>query len=178
MKQIILLIAVVIALCSCTPQPAEDTEEQDATAKLNIELVKKMFISIEEEDIETLKEILDTSFTEIGPGIDDELSYAETIEGNIYFYEAWDSIKFNLQYIMHETVQDDVKEDWVLSWSLASMYNIELEKSFKIRYHNASRIEDGKIVYTIVYWDRLDLFEQMGAELDWGDDDDDEEHDD
>ncbi|KKK74634.1 hypothetical protein LCGC14_2881820, partial [marine sediment metagenome] len=104
-------------------------------------------------------------------GIDDELSYAETIEGNIYFYEAWDSIKFDIQYIMHESVEDSVKEDWVLSWAVGSMYSIEAEKSVKVMLHNALRIENGKIIYSIIYWDRWDLFEQLGAELDWGDDD-------
>jgi len=55
----------------------------------------------------------------------------------------------------------------VLVWSNITWYDIKAEKKVKIMWHSPMRIEEGKIVLEVAYWNQWDLFKQLGAELKW-----------
>ena len=177
MKKLALLTAILFALCCCTNQAPEEKTELDETAKLNIEVVKKLLKAAENEDIDAWKEVVSEGTVIHGPQHD----YYDTLtsEGIQEWFNNVDSLKFDVIKILYDVVEEgDLIGDWVLLWCYESWYSVKDEKKVKILWHAPMRIEGGKIVYMASYWNQWDLYKQLGAELEWEDDDDDHDYDD
>jgi ketosteroid isomerase-like protein len=166
MKQLFVFSIALLLLAGCTPQP--DTKAVDETAKQNVELIKNLLMAYENEDIEAVKAAYAPNCMSIGPRhdlIDTTLAW---IQSNIDWFEASDSIKFDIQNLLPQSVDEgDFAGDWVLAWVNIYWYDIKTEKKLVAMWHCPFRIEEGKIVYEVSYWNQWDVFKQMGAELKW-----------
>ena len=176
MKQLTFLIAIFFALCSCTPQATEEKEEMDETSKQNVELINKLIASYEAEDIEAFKEVFDTSVSNVGPGMKDEVNYDQLVKGMEVMFEKWDSIKLDVISILPQhSDKEGIEGDWVMLWTGVSMYNLEHGKTIEFPYHSVARIENGKIVFEADYFDTWTINKQLGYEMELDDDDDDDD---
>ena len=147
-------------------------KELSETAKSNLELVKKMVQAFENEDIDALKEIYSTDLVSYGPRYEPEYSYDTIMAFNEEWFKGADSIKFDIINMLPETVDEgDLTGDWVLLWANVSWFDLEAGKKIKIMFHAPMRIEDGKIVFEVDYWNQWDVFKQLGAEIEWPDED-------
>ena len=168
MKKFTLLATAIVLMVGCTQKAGTGSGEMDELAKQNIELVKKMIQAYENEDVEALKEIYSVDLESRGPLHDESWPYDSIIKGNAGWFEMADSIKYDVDYIMHEVVEkEEIAGNWVLLWATISWYNIKSEKTYMVDYHSPIRVEDGKIVYEHSYWNQWDYFKQAGAELKW-----------
>ena len=166
MKQLFIFSVALLLLAGCTPQA--DTKVVDETAKQNVELIKKMLTAYENEDIETIKEVYAPNCMSIGPRHDQVDTTLSWIEDNMNWFESSDSIKFDIIKLLPQTVDEgDLAGDWVLAWVNIYWYDIKAEKKLIAMWHTPFRIEDGKIVYEVSYWNQWDVYKQLGAELKW-----------
>ncbi len=179
MKYLGILTLALLFTVACTQIADTGKKELDETAEQNLELVKKMVQAYENEDIDALKEIYSPDLVSIGPSIDHEFNYDTIMASNEYWFKQADSIKFNVITMLPETVDEgDLAGDWVLLWANVSWYNIKSGKKLIVMYHTPLQIEEGRIVYEVDYWNQWDVFKQLGAELEWPDDDEGDEEDD
>jgi ketosteroid isomerase-like protein len=170
MKRIILLPVLLIFIAGCT-QVADQAKTE--TAKQNVELVKKMIQAYENEDLATLGEIYSPDLKNYGPMIDLVFPYDSVLEGNKGWFKMADSIKYDVIAILAHTVDSgDLAGDWVMLWANVSWYDIKPAKKVSVMYHSPMQIKDGKIVQAVDYWDEWDAYKQLGAKLEWPDNDD------
>jgi ketosteroid isomerase-like protein len=142
-----------------------------------VELIKKWVQAYENEDIAALREMYSTELVSIGPQYNQEWPY-DTLNSTASWFEEIDSMKIEVITMLPETVKEgDLAGDWVLVWADISWYDVKAEKSVKIMWHSPMRIKEGKIVYEVAYWNQWDLFKQLGAKLEWPDDDEGEKED-
>ena len=77
------------------------------------------------------------------------------MEGNDLFFEAFDSIQFGIMHITTEHVAEgDGAGDWVMSWNRVTAYQVEVDKSIRVMYHGAFKMEEGKIALMVNFWER------------------------
>jgi len=169
MKNLILFFCVILLIAGCKPvtTPAPD-EAKKAKADSNIALVRDLFKATESENIEAVAGFYSDSVWIGGPAFNSWTRKEETIKGLTSWFESADSIKFDVFYIMAETIeQEDLAGDWVLLWADVSFYDLNAQKKIMLIYHAAEKIQDGKIVTEGNYWNEWDVYKQMGAELKW-----------
>ncbi|MFC2113040.1 nuclear transport factor 2 family protein [Bacteroidota bacterium] len=177
MKKLTILTAILIAFCSCTQQAEAPVKELDETAKQTIEVVKKLIAAYEAEDMEAIKTLYAPGAVSVGPRHHD----MDTVDAEMYKdMEAWfasvDSMKYDVITILYESGDEgDLAGDWALVWADVSWYSVKADKTLKVMWHSPMRIENGQVVYEVSYVNQWDLYEQMGAELKWDDDDEDDD---
>jgi hypothetical protein len=168
MKNLFLFFCVIIFFASCkqvTPPPDTAKKVKDS---VNIALVKDMFKALENENIEAVKGFYSDSAGILGPSFNEWIGLEQAVKNMTDMCKTSDSIKFDIFAIMAETIEEgDLAGDWVLVWADVSWYDVILQKKIKIMYHVAEKIQDGKITIEGNYWDELDMYKQMGAELKW-----------
>ncbi len=176
MKKLTLLTVVLVAICSCTQQVEPPTKEVDETGDKNMEIVKKLFAAQEAKNVDAMREIFAQDAIVEGPnyGSIDTMN-AKAFAGQEKWLGNLDSLNYRVIAIMPHSVEEgNLAGEWVMVWAVASWYNIEAEKKVSIYYHAPIQIKDGKIVYMASYWNQWDLYKQLGATLEWDDDEDDE----
>jgi len=174
MKNLLFISAAILFLAGCTAPT--DTKEVDELAKKNIEVVMNLLEAFENEDMEALKELWAEDATLYGP-LHDQMDTVVPGDMQVWFDHA-DSIEFDVTFIMHEVIEEgELAGNWVLLWCFESWFEVEAEKRVTIIWHAPMQIEDGKVVHMTSIWNQWDLYKQLGYELEW-DDDDDNEHDD
>ena len=172
MKKIVLLATALLLMISCTQQADTGDKDVDEVGKQNVELIKKWAEALNNEDIETLRELYSTELVSIGPQYDHEWPY-DTLNSTEKMFQNTDSLKVDILIMLPKTVEEgDLAGDWVLVWADISWYNIKAEKKVQIMWHSPMRIEEGKIVYEVAYYNQWDMYKQMGAKLEWPDDED------
>lgn len=169
MKNLFLFFCVIFLLGGCKPviPPAQD-EAKKAKADSNIALVKDLFKAIDNENIEAMKGFYSDSVGFVGPSFNSWTGKEQMIKSMTGWFESADSVKFDIFYIMAETVeQEDLAGDWVLLWADVSFYDLNAQKKIMLMYHATEKIQDGKIVIEANYWNEWDVYKQLGAELKW-----------
>ncbi len=168
MKNLFLFFCVILFFAGCkpiTPPPDTAKKVKDST---NIALVKNTFKAIENENLEALKGFYSDSVGVVGPAFNSWIGKEQLIKNLASWFESADSVKFDIFYILAETIeQKDLAGDWVLLWADASYYDVAAQKKIKFSYHAGEKIQDGKIVIEGNYWDEWDIYKQLGAELKW-----------
>jgi|GEM_PF-1532448 len=169
MKNLILFLCVILLFVGCKPvTPTPQDEVKKAKADSNIALVRDVFKAIESENIEAVAGFYSDSAGFVGPAFNSWTGKEETVKGLTSWFESADSIKFDIFYIMAETVeQENLAGDWVLLWADVSFYDLNAQKKIMLMYHATEKIQDGKIVIEGNYWNEWDVYKQMGAELKW-----------
>lgn len=180
MKHLALITTALFLLSGCVQQADTGAEEMDELSKQNVELVKKLLASFENEDLEATKELFAEGCEWYGPR-DDQY---DTVDNDFWagvedWYNTVDSLKYDVIAILPHTVEEgDLEGDWVFLWCFENWYSIENEKSLRILWHCPMLIEDGKIVYVASIWNQWDLYKQLGAKLEWEDDEGEDEDED
>jgi len=171
MKKLILFTSVVFLLAGCKQTQAPASEQaKDEKAKENIALIRDLFKTFEDENLEGMKGFYSDSVVAYGPSVNIQEGFEEMVQGMAEFFEEVDSLKFDFIHIMAETTEEgDIAGDWVLQWSNVSWYDIKAERKIMLMYHSAEMIKDGKIIIEANYWNQWDLYKQLGAELTWPD---------
>lgn len=166
MKQLFIISLALLLIAGCVPQA--DTKVSDEVAKQNVELIKKVLKAYEDENIDAIKDAYAPNCMSIGPRHDQVDSTLSWMEGNVEWFESIDSFKVEIIKLLPYTVEEgDLAGDWVLAWANLYWYNIEAGKNLIAMWHAPYRIEEGKIVYEVSYWNQWDVFKQLGAELKW-----------
>ncbi len=166
MKKLFVITLAFLLIAGCTPQA--DTKELDETAKMNVELVKKTLKAYETEDLDVIKEGYAPNCVSIGPRHDQVDSTTSWIESTSGWFEAIDSFKADIIKLLPYTIDEgDLAGDWVLAWANLEWYEVESGKTVFVMWHSPMRIEEGKIVYEVSYFNQWDVFKQLGAEMKW-----------
>ena len=175
MKKLFLLLGIVVVFVGCNTTSEPVDKQKDEVSKKNMQIVKEYFLAVENEDISKLEELLADDFLEVGPASKEEYNREKSIESFKNTFEAYDSIQFSITAITTEhKTEGDLAGDWVMSWNWFKSKNVKMDKTVKLMYHGAFKVKDGEIVLLVNYWDRWDLYKQLGAELEWDDEDEDE----
>ena len=175
MKKLILLLGILVFVAGCNTTSEPVDKQKDEIAMKNMQIVKEYFLATENEDMGKIEELLADDFLEVGPGSKEEYNREKSIESFKNTFEAYDSIQFSITAITTEhKTEGDLAGDWVMSWNWFKSKNVKMDKTVKLMYHGAFKVKDGEIVLLVNYWDRWDLYKQLGAELEWDDEDEDE----
>ena len=170
MKHLFTFALLAGVLFSCTPTPDPAIAEAEAAAKAaakakaeaNVALAEKFMATFEAGEMDAWKELCTEDFITWGPGIESESNLDEYIESMKGFHEAVDSMKFNTIAILPHTVEEGEQAgDYVFWWGSISAYFIEAGKSVELMLHTVYSIENGKINWTVDYWDTGDLKRQL-----------------
>ena len=168
MKNLLHFLCVILLFASCKPvTPPADTA-QKVKDSVNITLVKELFKSVENENIEAVKGFYSDTVAVAGPNFNEWTGYEDMVKSMSGFFEEADSIKFDIYAIMAQTVKEgNLAGDWVFLWSDVSYWDLKAARKIKLMYHAAEKIQDGKIVLEGNFWNQWDMYKQLGAELKW-----------
>ena len=168
MKNLFLFFCVILFFASCKPVTPPPDTAQKVKDSINIALVKSMFKAMEDENLEAVKGFYSDTVAIVGPNFNQWTGYEDMTKSMPEWFATADSIKMDIFAIMAQTVKEkDLAGDWVFLWANVSYWEVKAGKKVKIMYHAADKVQDGKIVLEGRYWNQLDQFKQLGAELKW-----------
>lgn len=163
-RQMIPAIAVMIlALASCNKQtPAVDT-----VGEQNKALVKKYMDAALVGNTTDMADLLADNYQGRGPNMKDSVNRQQGLDNwKKNWEEQFSAIKYDEAAVLATTITPETNirnaGDWVLTWGTASVDYKNGNASAKFFLHEAYRIANGKIVWSIVYYNQADILTQQG----------------
>lgn len=170
----LLIIPALFASCSQPPEviPGYEGTRLNPDFLADIETVSALMTAAIQGDKEGMELYLHENYSSSGDsGGNTQFSKEEAIEGWVRFAEQNDNAKFSNR-IWYSWVVDEMESNpdlvgkWVVNWYNASFRNAE-GKEVSFPMHSAWRIREGKVDYSIHYYDRLYMMRQLGYQLQW-----------
>ena len=136
----------------------------------DIEIVSALMTACVQGNREGMERYMHENYSSSGDwGANTQFTRQETIEGWLEFVKYNDNAKFSNR-IWYSWVVDEMKSNpylvgkWVVTWYDYSFRDVDgREVSFP--GHSACRIREGKVDYSILYYDRLSMMRQLGYRL-------------
>jgi ketosteroid isomerase-like protein len=162
MKRILVpaVAIIIIALASCSPPaPAVDT-----VGEQNKEIVKKYMDALLSGNVAGAGELLADDFKGRGPALMDSLNKQQQIDNwTKNWAEQFSAVKFDQTAVLATTVKEGPNAgDWVLNWGTISVDYKDARPSVKFLIQLTSRVANGKIAFSIAYYDVADILTQQG----------------
>lgn len=170
----IVLCTITLFAWSCKEQEAntetpEVEEEQrlydiSANEEANIQLVSGFIDALIANKGNGIKDMVSDDYIFKGPAANDSLSVDELAAN----WAAVDSLRSNqnagiLAMTSLVANEGDIKGDWVHVWGNYTADVNDSDFSFNVPWHQAYKVENGKITYTRTWYDRLSSALEMGT---------------
>jgi hypothetical protein len=157
MRQLILIAIISVALNSCK-------DSDDSKQKAHLAIAEKYMEAVETGNTNTMDSLLADNYMGYGPSVGDSINKADAIKS--FRYNA-DSLYESLKYTRHKELAVTVKEgnaqgDWVLNWALLTIKYKDGRGPVDVYVNAVYRVEDGKIVHSITFYNEADVLRQLG----------------
>ena len=130
----------------------------------NVALVEKYIQSVETEDYETMKSLLDENYIGLGPSYGDSIRKPAALENwknNIE--NLYGIIKYNRSRNIAVTVPDgENKGEWVSNWAELNIKYQGDKGEVTIWANTVYQIENGKIIKSLTFYNEADALRQLG----------------
>jgi len=157
-KNVTLLAIFLIALffVACKPNDNQELE--------NIALVEKYQKALKNHDVETMKEVLADNYVGYGPSAGDSTNKADAILNWDYnMQNLFEILEFKrIENIAITNSKGKTKGNWVSSWGKLYVKFRQHGNEATIWSNTIHKIEEGKIVKTIVFHNEADALRQAG----------------
>jgi len=159
MKQLILFAAIVISVFSCT-------SPNDQRSSENLAIAKRYMNAVETNNVEAMDSLLADNYVGYGPSVGDSINKADAIASfkdnaaNLYEY-----IKYTRYQNIAVTVtkKDEADPgDWVSNWANLTIKYKDGRGPVNIWVNATYKIENGKIVRSITFYNEADVLRQLG----------------
>jgi hypothetical protein len=168
----IAMLMLVVASCN-KPAPAVATTQGppiDSLGDKNKEIVKGYMDAILTGNSTAMGGFLADNFLSRGPGIKDSANKEKSMAN---WKKSWDeefkSIKYDEIAVLAKSVPagPGVRNagDWVLKWGTVTVEYKNGMPSATFNLHLATRVDNGKIAFTIDYYNVWDILSQQGFTL-------------
>jgi hypothetical protein len=159
-KLLIPAIAIMIlALASCTPPPPA----VDTVGEANKEVVKKYMDALIAGNVSGAAEFLADDYMGRGPALKDSVNRQQFIDNWTKNWEQFSAMKYDETAVLPTTVKEGRNAgDWVLNWGTISVDYKDGRPSVKFLIQLTTRVANGKITFTIAYYDVADILTQQG----------------
>jgi hypothetical protein len=155
MKHLFITVLATALLLSCSQQPS---------GSKNVELIDRYVEAVESLDYETMESLLSEDYIGLGPSFGDTIYKTEAIANlKRNFEDLYERIDYDRSRNLAVTVPDGPDQgEWVSNWAeLTVVYKID-KKKVKIWANSIYRIEQGKIVKSMTFYNEADVLEQLG----------------
>lgn len=149
-----LLIALFFVACN-----TNNTHEQE-----NIALVEKYQKALKDHDVEAMTDVLADHYVGYGPSAGDSMNKADAILNWDYnMQHLYERIEFKrVENIAITNNNGKAQGHWVSSWGKLYLKFKEHGNEATIWSNTIHKIEDGKIVKTLIFYNEADALRQAG----------------
>lgn len=170
----LMLFAMAALIASCQQQPAQIAGYEGTTLnpdfEADIELIEALQVHFLNGDAAAMDTLLHADYMASGPDAGTLLTRQEEMDGWIEFAANTENAGLS-QTVYYSFIVDEFEDrpellgKWVLMW--ADMHYNRISDGAEIRFplHVAFKLEDGKLMYSQVYYDRLKIYQDLGYEL-------------
>ena len=136
---------------------------ENPNADTDITVVRDFLNSIVNGEIEKAKTLLADEYQELGPSATDTLSKENVINGWKENYLKHTNRKIGFVNVTFRALQGEAKGDWVTVWGNYSF--TQNEKKIKLPFQYTAKVSNGKIINSVIYYDRLSIMQTLGFKL-------------
>lgn len=149
-----LLLLLVLTGCS----------QNHKNEQINLDLVQKYIDAVESLDYSTMESFLDEKYMGYGPSYGDSINKIQAVASWKKSAETlYESIKYNKSRSIAVTIPDgENMGDWVSNWAELSITYKGSSDKVNIWANTVYKIENGKIVKTLTFYNEADVLEQLG----------------
>ena len=130
----------------------------------NISIVEKYVNSVENLDYSTMEELLADNYQGYGPSVGDTIGKVAALENwkkNIE--DLYQKIDYTRSQFAGVTIAEGPnKGDWVANWAELTIEYKDGKGSVKIWANSNYKLEDGKIVKSLTFYNEADVLRQLG----------------
>lgn len=148
------ILALIISACNLTDKQAQE----------NLKLIEKYQQAITSHDVEVIKDILADNYVGYGPSIGDSMKKDDAILNWDYnMQHLYERLEFKqIENIAISNDNGKTKGTWVSSWGKMNLKFKDLSNESIIWSNTIYKIEDGKIIKSIVFYNEADALRQAG----------------
>lgn len=153
MKQILIILLVPIVF-------ACGSKNHDA----NIAVVKQYVEAVENLDYAAMEDLLADNYQGFGPSVGDTIGKIAAVESwkkNVE--DLYEKIEYTRSQFAGVTITDGPNQgDWVANWAELNIEYKDGEGRVTVWANSNYRIENGKIVKSITFYNEADVLRQLG----------------
>jgi len=129
----------------------------------NVQLVENYVKSVEAMDFDAMNTYLDESYLGVGPSFGDSINKTQAVESWKYNLEnLYQKIEYTKSKFAAVTIQEgDAQGDWVANWAELTI-TYQDGKSVILLANSNYKVENGKIVQSITFYNEADALRQLG----------------
>ena len=162
MKQIILFLALIFFLFSCSTS-------EDKIKTENLALAKKYMQAVETNDVDAMSNLLADNYKGYGPSDGDSTNKEEAIKNWKYNAEhLYESIKYSRHFNIAVTVKEGEEAlpgDWVSNWAYLTIKYKDGRGPVHVYVNAVYKIENGKITLSRTMYNEADVLRQLGYQF-------------
>ncbi|MBC6365409.1 nuclear transport factor 2 family protein [Algoriphagus sp. AK58] len=155
-QKLVLLAGLGCFVFACSPSPDQKNSE-------NVKLVEGYVNAVEAMDFEAMSNYLDENYLGMGPSYGDSITKAQAVESWKYNIEnLYEKIEYTKSKFAAVTIPDgDAKGEWVANWAELTI-TYKDGNSVKLLANSNYKVENGKIVQSITFYNEADALRQLG----------------
>lgn len=142
------------------------TASVNPNAEKDIQVLKNFFEAMDNDDYQKVNSLIHDDYMGFGPRYNSPENKADVIENLKAIRQGNEGGERGNERYISITINNDVNEsvngNWVLYWGWITLKNRETGKDFTIDVHQASKIQDGKVMSSVVYYNEYDALKQVG----------------
>lgn len=162
MKQLVLFMAIIISLLSCTA--SNDNKEKESLA-----IAKRYMQAVETNNVATMDSLLADNYMGYGPSVADSTNKADALANWKYNAEhLYESIKYTRYQNIAVTVteQDEADPgDWVSNWAYLTIKYKDGRGPVNVWVNAVYKIENGKIARSRTFYNEADVLRQLNYSI-------------
>jgi hypothetical protein len=130
----------------------------------NIELIEKYVQAVENLDYDAMGTYLDDQYIGMGPSYGDTIRKTQAIENwKLHVDNLYESIKYNRSRNIAVSITDgDNQGEWVSNWAELDIVYKEGRGEVTILANTIYKVEDGKIIQSLTFYNEADAMRQLG----------------
>ena len=156
LKSISFMFLCIFLAASCS--------QKNKVEENNVATIQKYIDAVEAMDYGTMESLLDDNYVGYGPSYGDSINKEQAVIGWKKSVETlYESIDYNKSRIIAVSVPDgENKGDWVSNWAELHIKYKEDSGDITVWANSVYKIENGKIVKSITFYNEADVLEQLG----------------
>jgi len=160
---VIVLLLIIGQSAFAQEKSYKETVTENPTADEDIKVVSDYLTAVMGNQITDAGNLLADDYVSRGPAYQETETKEEHLASWTEANEGRTKQKNDFVSNTFRVIDGDQKGDWVSIWGLYTFTQNEVE--INLSYQYTAMIEDGKISSSIVYYDNLAVYKEMGYEL-------------